>query len=442
MASGRAPLRLPRQSAWAVPEAALVEPSRRDRVRGWITRSGTEAASLAPADASGLAWSALGLKVSHPGRPHRLTLTVNGGHPAALGVALIDSPSSIHRAGTTPVLVGGGAAGAGPGASGGIDGRTARARVVLDACASGPPILESGPAATFSWLVWPEDPDPVLVLVNRDPEARVQLGTLTLTELADLPAGPALVEPAPEARRSLGLYLAGPGALDRFGSGRIGDRERERSQDRAEPGDPLALARNLARYAAWCGVSEVVLSEHLADRAHRRALDGQAGEDCLGPDRLDLMLQVLGRHGCMAWVELELRRRVRPAGLASRQFARSAGPGTGPGRSTGPRRRSDPGLSSSEPRGRGGPETTGGPVDRPPSQPAGLAGVLIRLGPGPTLLGGPDTGFDDATFTRFVRETFDRETAQTIPGVGSASRAPTGSPPVPGSSPARAGCPG
>ena len=47
-----------------------------------------------------------------------------------------------------------------------------------------------------------------------------------------------------------------------------------------------------------------------------------------------------------------------------------------------------------------------------------LTGVLIRLGPGPTLLGGPDTGFDDATYARFVRETFDPETARGVPGLG------------------------
>ena len=47
----------------------------------------------------------------------------------------------------------------------------------------------------------------------------------------------------------------------------------------------------------------------------------------------------------------------------------------------------------------------------------GLTGVLIRLGPGPTLLGGPDTGFDDATYARFVRETFDAETARGVPGL-------------------------
>ena len=46
-----------------------------------------------------------------------------------LGVALIDSPGQD---------------------------RGGRPRVVLDACVSGPPILDGGPAASFSWLVWRE----------------------------------------------------------------------------------------------------------------------------------------------------------------------------------------------------------------------------------------------------------------------------------------------
>ncbi len=47
-----------------------------------------------------------------------------------------------------------------------------------------------------------------------------------------------------------------------------------------------------------------------------------------------------------------------------------------------------------------------------------MTGLLIRLGPGPTLLGGPDTGLDDHTFERFVREMFDPEPARSVPGLG------------------------
>ena len=70
-----------------------------------------------------------------------------------------------------------------------------------------------------------------------------------------------------------------------------------------------------------------------------------------------------------------------------------------------------------------------------------LTGLLVRLGPGPTLLGGPDTGLDDATFARFVRETFDAEDrAGGARAWGRPTRA--GSPPARSSWPARAGCPG
>ena len=100
VASGRTPLAAPGRGAWSVPEAALVEATRRDRLRGWITRSRVRRRRTSPPPMrSGLAWSALGLKVAHPGRPHRLTLTVNGGHPAALGVALVESPGQGRGAG-------------------------------------------------------------------------------------------------------------------------------------------------------------------------------------------------------------------------------------------------------------------------------------------------------------------------------------------------------
>ncbi len=182
LASGRAPLAEPGRSAWAVPAAAMIEPSRRDRLRGWL-RGGAEADRLEPADASGLAWSAVGLKVAHPDRPHRLTFNVKGGEPAALGVALIEAGDARPD--------------------------RPRPRVLLDACASGPPALEEGPPLAFSWVVWPGAAETVLVLVNRSPDAAVRLGSVTLTELDDLP-GPPPHEPDTPATRALGLYLDGP----------------------------------------------------------------------------------------------------------------------------------------------------------------------------------------------------------------------------------------
>ncbi len=69
-ATGRAPVLGPGRDAWAIPETALVEETRRDRLRGWILRAGPEAASLAPADASGLSWSAIRAE-GRPSRPGR-----------------------------------------------------------------------------------------------------------------------------------------------------------------------------------------------------------------------------------------------------------------------------------------------------------------------------------------------------------------------------------
>ena len=49
----------------------------------------------------------------------------------------------------------------------------------------------------------------------------------------------------------------------------------------------------------------------------------------------------------------------------------------------------------------------------------GGGGLVIRLGPGPTLLGTPDTGLDDATYQKFTHDTFGPEATREIPGVES-----------------------
>ncbi len=226
LASGRSALAEPGRSSWGVPAAALIEPSARGRWRGWFLRTGAEAAKLDPADGSGLAWSAVGLKVAHPNRPHRLTLKVKEGEPAALGVALIEP---------------------------GDERRDRQPRVLLDACAAGPPILEDGPPLVFSWLVWPGSTESVLVLVNRDTESAVRLGTVTLTELDDVPPPPAVREPEKPPARTLGLYLTGTQALDPF-------------RDDAGAGGALASARNLAKYLGYCGATAVVVPDDLSDR--------------------------------------------------------------------------------------------------------------------------------------------------------------------------------
>ena len=170
----------------------------------------------------------------------------------------------------------------------------------------------------------------------------------------------------------------------------------------------------MAQYLASCGASSVVLSERLADRARRRALDGQAAEDSSGPDRLDLFLRILGRQGGSAWVELAtdgplpgLPDPGTPEALA-RGLTRLDRHGRGDG----------PAYHPLHPEVREAMKRRVAQAIAPRRTRPGLTGVLVRLGPGPTLLGGPDTGFDDATYARFVRETFDPETARGVPGLG------------------------
>jgi hypothetical protein len=384
LASGRSPTAEAGKAAWAVPPAALIEPSRRDWLRGWLMRSGAEAARLDAADSTGLAWSAVGLKVSHPDRPHRLSIKVTGGEPASLGVALVET---------------------GTGAGGG-----ASSRLVLDACASGPPILQDGPPAAFTWLVWPNSSEMVLVLVNRGIDAPVRLGTVTLAELDDLPAPPNIVAPHTKATRTLGLYLSGPGALDRFGGA-------------SGLHDALVPASNLARYLGHCGATAVVLPEDLADRSLRRALEGLADEDSTGPDRLQVARTVLARQGYATWLELRFDKRGALPGLPPADSAQAVERGLV--------RIDRAGLPDGPAYHPIHPEVRAAMRDRvvqcltsytrpsEASTKSPWAGLVIRLGPGPTLLGTPDTGLDDATFERFVREKFAPETARGIPGTGS-----------------------
>jgi hypothetical protein len=367
-------------TAWRVPEEVAIDAGRRerehDRLRNLITRPVTAAGNLGPADDTGLSWSAVSLRSTHPDRPHRLTVTVTGGDPSALGVALLD-----------------------------LAGTPSRHRILLDACASGPPILSQGPPATFSWLVWPDAAEAVLVLLNRNPSTSIRVGGVKLIELDALPPPPPARAPAPGAARALGLYLAGPGALDRFGG-------------EGEPGlsDALEAARNLVSYLDYCGATLAVLPERPSDGASRRALGGQAEEDCTGPDRLALSLRLLRRQGYGAWLELDLEGRNALPDLPPPDSVEALQQGLvrvdRQGLADGPayhplhpevqramRRRVEAALKN-QPDG------------------AGCTGLLIQLGKGPTLLGTPDTGMDDNTFERFVQETFRPEAVEGVPGLG------------------------
>jgi hypothetical protein len=387
VATGRSPLAGPGRSEWGIPAAALIEPSRRDRLRGWFTRNGGEAAKLDAADAGGLAWTALGLKVTHPDRPHRLKLQIMGGEPSALGVALVETNSS--------------AAGAAPT---GTSGAASPPRLLLDACASGPPILQDGPPAAFEWLVFPRSAEMVLVMANRSPESEVRAGAITLTEIEDT----GTPSPGPQrAERGLGLYLTGSDALDRFGS-RIGWN------------DPLRTAQNLVKYMGYCGATAAVLPEDLTERDSRRRLSGQADEDPTRPDRVEMVRRILARQGYSLWLELGFEGPNSLPGLAPADSPEAVRRGLVRLDSQG--RADSPVYHPLHPDVR---EAMKQRVTRAMSQlraeePGSAGGgLVIRLGPGPTLLGTPDTGLDDATYRKFTHATIGPEATREVPGLAS-----------------------
>ncbi len=373
-ASGRSPEAEAEALAWNVPPEALVESTRHDRLTGLIPFSGPEMATLPPVDANGLAWSALGMKVAHPGQPHRLTLTVTGGDVSGLAVALI-APGS-------------------------------RPRLLLDATAPGGAgaIAPGSPPLTFSWPVWPDAPEPVVVLANRGASA-VRLGAITLTELPAEPAPASLAETHPEAPRALGLFLAGPRSLERFGG----------TVEGGGPADALAEARHLAAYLQHVGATLAVLPEGLADRSRREALDGQAGEDAIGPDRLGVVLRVLARRNLSAVLDLRLDSGPLP-GLPAPETAAARQRGlvrlNGRGEADGPA------YNPIHPDVRAALQRRVAEAIAPRTAHPNLQGVLIRIGPGPTVLGLPDTGLDDQTFARFVAAKFDPDAAKKVPGLG------------------------
>ena len=205
----------------------------------------------------------------------------------------------------------------------------------------------------------------------------------------------------------MGLYLTGSHPLDRFGGG-------------GETGltDNLAIARNLVSYVSFCSASMVVLPERLSERPGRRALKGQAEENSTGPDQLDVVLRLLHRQGNSAWLELNLEGQGCLPGLpppdsadALRQgLVRVDRQGLADGPSYHPlhpavrealKRRVEQALAPRQ----------GGTT---------FSGIMLQLGPGPTLLGNPDTGLDDDTFARFVHDMFGPETAGEIPGLATA----------------------
>ncbi len=267
---------------WSTPRSATA--SEAGSTGPWPTPSRS---TLAPADSTGLAWSAVGLRVAHPERPHRLTLTVSGGHPASLGVAMV--------------------AGGGFGRPGA--GRARRLRL--------------GPA---------------------DPR-RGGAGDLLLAGLARLRgAGPGagqpralgprpgrLDHPDRAGRAAAGADPDGLGTLARActwpAPGRSTDSAAGDDSGRV---DPLAQARNLSTYLAHCGASTVVLPEGLADRSTeaRPARAGGRGLDRPRPAR-----PAAPGPGPSRGDRLGRRRLRRPAARpAGARLARGGGRRAGPAR--------------------------------------------------------------------------------------------------------------
>ncbi len=355
VAIGRAPTNA-LEAGWRIPEAALVEPARRDGLRGWIPRPAGEATILGPANVDGCSWAAVALKAGHLGRPHRLTLNVLDGPVEALGVAVVDV--------------------AGP-----------QPRLLLDTRAS--KILENDgkSRARSSWITWVDTPEPILIVLNHGSKP-ISLGAATLSEMNEMPPESGIDLPPAELARDLALDATAAGILERFAAQR----------------DVVNVAERLARYLAYCGANAVVLPEIPRERERRQVLEEQAFEDPIGPDRIPTLVRLLGRHGVNVWIQPDLRG-VLP-GLPA--------PDSIDALTRGLVRVDRRGLPDAPVYNPLHPQVHDALVQRITEATAGrlknapnAAGFYIPLGDGPTLLGSPNTGLDDPGFERFVKETFE-----------------------------------
>ena len=231
------------------------------------------------------------------------------------------------------------------------------------------------------------------------------VGSARLTELDVLPSPPVVRTPNTPETRTVGLYLTGANALDRFGGGG------------GEPGlnDDLAAVRNLVGYASSCGASLVFCLNGLPTA--RSASPFTARWPKTRPDRI-------GSSSCSdCWNE-----RAAAPGSSSICKTRMRLPGLPPPDSalalqTGLVRVDRQGLADGPAYHPLHPEVrkamkrrVEGALQRRGDGSA-LTGLLIQLGRGPTLLGTPDTGMDDVTYSRFVQETFGPETVEGLPAL-------------------------
>ena len=117
------------------------------------------------------------------------------------------------------------------------------------------------------------------------PRCRGQAGKRR-TGRARRAGGPSRSRPSRAAAtgRGLGLYLSGPARWSHSMAATAS----------MMPLRPPPISRNTCSY---CGATAVVVSEELADRSIRRALNGQADEDPTGPDRLETIWRVSDAAG-------------------------------------------------------------------------------------------------------------------------------------------------
>lgn len=366
-ASGRTPLLELGGSEWALPEAAMVQPGLRDRLRGWISRSGE--CELGGMDPSGLAWSAVPMRVGRPGSAHRLRVTIAGGPPEALAVAMVVLP-----------------------------GADVRPRVLLDACATESTGDREQDATVLSWPVWPDSAETVVLLMNRSSGSTVRVRSVELVECGDELPVLSLVETHASAPRWLCLDVSRPGDLYRFGA----------IVDNLATIDRVGLARNLSHYLSHCGASALVLPDLAAERRDRLRLDGQAAEDGTAADLLELTLRVLARRDQSVLVAL--------SGNGLRMVLPD--PGSEEAREQGLVALNEEGQPSGleyHLLAKGVRQAIWQRLEHviaPRRVYPNLLGVVVRLGTGSTLLGLPDTGLDDQTYAEFVRACFPADEAR------------------------------
>ena len=178
------------------------------------------------------------------------------------------------------------------------------------------------------------------------------------------------------------------------------------------------MAQNLARYLGCCGATAAVLPEDVADRAARRSLCGQADEDSTGADQLEIIRRVFLRQGFALWLELDFEGPGALPGLPPPDSAEAARARPGPPGQFGTARwcRLSPAARRSSRRHEAAGDERVALLKADGTGSTG-GGLVIRLGPGATLLGTPDTGLDDTTYRKFTHDTFGPEAKRGIPGV-------------------------